>query len=561
MTAADTNQTTAGDTPPAQAQAPTQPPAPAPGMPFRQAIPYIAASVLLALSQGLGQGFVSTNIPQFAGDLGITTTDASWLMAAYMIPRASLPLMLIKIRTQFGLRRFAEIGIAIYVLVAFASVWISDLRSAVVVQFLSGAAAAPLSTLAFLYMLEPLGQAWKMRLGLPMALAFLMTMPSLARVISPALIGDGDLTWVHLTALGLAMISLAMVFRLPLKPVPHQKVIQPLDFLSFGLIFFGFGGFVVGFIMGPIHWWTAEPWIGVLIVVAIAALTLAVIIELNRKNPLLDIRWLVTPAMLHLTIALFLFRLILSEQSAGAPRMFQVLGVTPSQMVTLFSVICAASILGGLACVAWIKPNREAYFHLVALILIGTGAWMDSHSTMDTRPEQFLISQAMIAFAGMLFMPTALMAGLLAALKKGPNYLLSFVIVFLSTQSIGGVLGSGAFLSIINWRQALHFQVLSEQFQITNGITTAEIARRMAELAPQISDPAILQAQAVSLMAQDAAKQAYVMAYNDAYFLTFLVAIAGAAALHLHLFRDWLWLRKFAPALTPTPDRKTESGQ
>ena len=561
MTAADTNQTTAGDTPPAQAQAPTQPPAPAPGMPFRQAIPYIAASVLLALSQGLGQGFVSTNIPQFAGDLGITTTDASWLMAAYMIPRASLPLMLIKIRTQFGLRRFAEIGIAIYVLVAFASVWISDLRSAVVVQFLSGAAAAPLSTLAFLYMLEPLGQAWKMRLGLPMALAFLMTMPSLARVISPALIGDGDLTWVHLTALGLAMISLAMVFRLPLKPVPHQKVIQPLDFLSFGLIFFGFGGFVVGFIMGPIHWWTAEPWIGVLIVVAIAALTLAVIIELNRKNPLLDIRWLVTPAMLHLTIALFLFRLILSEQSAGAPRMFQVLGVTPSQMVTLFSVICAASILGGLACVAWIKPNREAYFHLVALILIGTGAWMDSHSTMDTRPEQFLISQAMIAFAGMLFMPTALMAGLLAALKKGPNYLLSFVIVFLSTQSIGGVLGSGAFLSIINWRQALHFQVLSEQFQITNGITTAEIARRMTELAPQISDPAILQAQAVSLMAQDAAKQAYVMAYNDAYFLTFLVAIAGAAALHLHLFRDWLWLRKFAPALTPTPDRKTESGQ
>jgi len=219
------------------------------------------------------------------------------------------------------------------------------------------------------------------------------------------------------------------------------------------------------------------------------------------------------------------------------------------------------SILGGLACVAWIKPNREAYFHLVALILIGTGAWMDSHSTMDTRPEQFLISQAMIAFAGMLFMPTALMAGLLAALKKGPNYLLSFVIVFLSTQSIGGVLGSGAFLSIINWRQALHFQVLSEQFQITNGITTAEIARRMAELAPQISDPAILQAQAVSLMAQEAAKQAYVMAYNDAYFLTFLVAIAGAAALHLHLFRDWLWLRKFAPALTPTPDRKTESGQ
>lgn len=537
------------------------PPAPSSGLPLKQALLYIAASVLLALSQGLGQGFVSTNISQFAGDLGITPTNASWLMAAYMIPRASLPLMLIKIRTQFGLRQFAEISITIYVVIAFSSVWISDLRSAVVVQFLSGAASAPLSTLAFLYMLEPLGQAWKMRFGLPMVLALLMTTPSLARVVSPVLIGDGGLTWVHLTALGLAMISLAMVFHLPLKPMPHQKVIQPLDFLSFGLIFFGFGGLTVGFIMGPIHWWTAEPWIGGLIAAAVAALTLAVIIELNRKEPLLDIRWLVTPAMLHLTIALFLFRLLLSEQSSGAPRMFQVLGMAPSQMVPLFTVICIASILGGLACVAWIKPNREAYFHLVALVLIATGAWMDSHSTMGTRPEQFLISQAIIGFAGMLFMPPALMAGLIAALKKGPNYLLSFVIVFLSTQSLGGVIGSGVFLSIINWRQALHFQVLSEQFQITNGFTTGEIARRMTELAPQISDTAVLRAQAVSLMAQDMAKQAYVMAYNDAYFLTFLLAVIAVSALHLHLFRDWFWLRKFAPTLPPNPTQKTESAQ
>ena len=57
------------------------------------------------------------------------------------------------------------------------------------------------------------------------------------------------------------------------------------------------------------------------------ALAIAVAVELNRSAPLLDIRWLVSPAMLHLTATLFLFRLILSDQSAGAPRMFQVLVV------------------------------------------------------------------------------------------------------------------------------------------------------------------------------------------------------------------------------------------
>ena len=55
-------------------------------------------------------------------------------------------------------------------------------------QFLAGVTSAPLSTLAFLYFLEPLSREWKMRLGLPMALCLLMMGPSLARVISPALI-------------------------------------------------------------------------------------------------------------------------------------------------------------------------------------------------------------------------------------------------------------------------------------------------------------------------------------------------------------------------------------
>lgn len=545
---------------PAATAAPPMPgqPAPAPALPIRQALPYIGAATLLALSQGLGQGFVSTNIPQFAGDLGITTTQASWLMAAYMIPRASLPLMLIKIRAQYGLRRFAEIGITLYALVAFAAVWITDLRSAMVVQFLSGMAAAPLSTLAFLYMLEPMSQALKIVLGLPMVLALMAVGPALARVISPALIGDGGLLWVHLTALGLAMISLAVVFRLPLRPVPHAKVIQPLDFASFGLIAAGFGGLTVAFVLGPIRWWTEMPWIGWVLAGSVAALTLAVVIELHRKSPLLDIRWLATPAMLHLTATLFLFRLILSEQSAGAPRMFLMLGVAPSQITGLFAIICIASLLGGLACFAWMRPGREGHLHLAALILIAIGAWLDSQATLDTRPEQMVISQALIGFAGMLFMPPAMMAGLLSALRNGPNYILSFIIVFLSTQSLGGVLGSGIFSTLINWRQAFHMQVLSEELQPTSPATMGEIARQMTLLAPQISDSAQLKAQAVAQIARTTSSQAYVMAYNDIYFLTFLIAVAAGGGLVLHLFRDALTARA-ERRLSPSPMTEPKS--
>ncbi|MDK8872333.1 MFS transporter [Paracoccus sp. SSJ] len=513
---------------------------------------YIGASITIGLTQGLAQGFVSTNIPQIAGDLGATTTQATWLMAAFMIPRASMPLLLIKIRTQFGLRRFAEVAILVYLAVSLAAFAISDLRSAVAVQFFAGMASAPLSTLAFMYMLEPLPPQWKMRLGLPMVLATVATGPMLARVISPALMGDHGWDGLHFMALGLAAVSLGLVYALPLTSAPRVKVIAAMDLVSWLLIATGFGGLTVAFVMGSLHWWTDADWLGWVLALAIVALTLAVVIELHRKAPLLDICWLVSPAMLHLTATLLIFRLVLSEQSSGAPRMFQVLGVTQDQLVPLFALISAATVLGGLALIPFMKPERVPLFHVIALVLIAAGAFMDSHATMDTRPAQMMLSQAMIAFAGSFFLAPAMMRGLLSALARGPNYILSFVIVFLSTQSLGGAIGSGLFSTFINHRQVLHLQVLREELVAADPLTAAEIAQRSMALAPQIADVAQRNAQAVAQIAQDAGVQAYVMAYNDAYFLTFLVAAAALCALLLHLFRDWLAAR-IKPLSSSTP--------
>lgn len=522
---------------------------------------FIGASILISLTQGLAQGFISANLAQIAGEIGATTTEASWLMAAFLIPRASLTLLLIKIRTQFGLRRFAEVATIAYLLVSFAALMISDLRSAVMVQFFAGMASAPLSTLAFLYMLEPLPPQWKMRLGLPLVLTFAMLGTPLARVISPALMSDTGWISLHLLSLGMAAVALALVYLLPLTPAPRMKVIAPLDIFSFLLIAVGFGGLTVAFVMGSTYWWTEAPWLGWTLVVSILSLTAAVVIELHRKAPLLDIRWIMSPAILHLTATLLIFRLILSEQSAGAPRMFQVLGVTQDQLVPLFSVIVVASLVGGLACIPFMKPQNVARFHVVALVLIAAGAWMDSQSTVETRPHQMMLSQAMIAAAGSLFLAPAMMRGLMSALARGPNYILSFVIVFLSTQSLGGAIGSGVFTTLINHREAFHLEVLREQISLTSPLVNSAIAARVAAVSPQITDPVQARVQAVSMIGTDMTTQAYVLAYNDLYFLTFLIACLTLFMLLLHMGRDWLALRLKPghppPIPVPAPDNAT----
>ena len=519
-------------------------------VPLPRILAYVATSIFIALTQGFAQGLVPAVLPQIAGQIGATTTEATWLVVAFMVPKTAVPLLLIKIRTQFGLRLFTEVGVSCFVLVSALALFESDLRATVAVQFLSGLSSASLSTLAFLYMLEGLAPALKMRLGLPLALTFLSLGSPLARVVAPPLMGDGSWQVLHLLVLGMALVSLALVFLLPLKPMPRAKVIAPMDVASFALIATALGGLTAVFSMGPTLWWTAVPWLGWTLALSFAAMAIAVVIELHRKVPLIDVHWITSGPILHLAGVLLLLRLILSEQAAGAPRMFMALGLGPDQLTGLFGAIVAASIAGGIACAAVMKPGRESRIHLFALLLIALGAWLDSRSTIDTRPAQMLASQSMIAFAAAMFLPPAMMSGLLQALAKGPAYILSFVIVFLTTQAIGGTLGSGLFTTFINERQAVHLAELANNLPVTSQIVSGQVAALTRGMSGVLTDPLLRQAQAVSQIADEAGAQAFVLAYNDAFLLTALAAAGAAIILVLHMLRDRM-AGAAAPAIAP----------
>ncbi|WP_138469434.1 MFS transporter [Poseidonocella sp. HB161398] len=529
---------------------------PAPAAPARppllakpplEAMGYMMAAVFIALSQSLGQGFLTANIRQLAGELGASVTDTTWLTVAFIAPRASLPLMLIKIRTQYGLRRFAEVSIAIYMGVAFLSLWTADLHSAMVVELLSGISAAPLSTLAFLYMLEPLPQERKLAIGLPLALTFISLGTPLARAISPYLMADGGWFNILLLKLGMAMVSLYLVYRLPLVSAPRVKVIKGLDLVSFSLIAGAFAGLVACFTTGYTYWWTAAPWMGQVLACSIGALVLALVIELHRKEPLLDVRWLTTPAMLHLTAALLIFRIILSEQATGAPGLFQALGFANEQMAPLFWTISAATLAGGIVCCFVLKPERVPYIHMVALLMIAGGAWMDAQSALDIVPDQMILSQAIIGFAAALFLPPAMATGLVTALRKGPQYLLSFIIVFLSSQILGGTIGSGLFRTFTAARISAHAAALKDQLLAGDAMVGARITDLAASLSSTVTDPAARKAEALASLGSSVTRQATVAAYNDVFALTAALALGALAVLVLHVALNALRARMAPP--------------
>src|SRR5690606_29900283 len=92
------------------------------------------------------------------------------------------------------------------------------------------------------------------------------------------------------------------------------------------------GLFAIVLVVGRLYWWTSATWLGWLIVGAIAAGMAVAVIELNRKDHLLDIRWLTSREIIHFTGALLVFRIILSEQSSGAIYFLRAMGLQNEQL-------------------------------------------------------------------------------------------------------------------------------------------------------------------------------------------------------------------------------------
>lgn len=525
----------------------TAAPASLPMHPLRCAA-YIAASTLLSMTQGLGMNLIATNIPQIQGYLGATNTEATWLIAAYMAPNVSLSIALIKIRNQFGLRNFAELSLAIFVLVSLLHLFVTDLQSAIMIRFVSGIAAAPLSSLAFLYMLEAFTPARKMTIGICLVLTNISLASPLARLLSPTLLDIGQWQGLYMFEIALAFIAFGVIYILPLTPMPRAKVIEKLDIVSYLLIAIGFGCTAVVLVTGRLYWWREAPWLGVLLAIAVVTVIAAVVIELNREKPLLDIRWIASKEIVHFAGTILLFRLAVSEQSSVANNFFQNLGLQNDQISLLYIISMLSMIAAGLCCAAVMSPERVPAIHAVALVFLIIGSYMDSQSTNLTRPSNMYVSQAFIAAATALFLPPAMSVGLASALKRGPNYILSFIIVFLSTQSLGGLLGQSAFGSFITIREKFHSNILAEHIVMSDPLVIQRAAQLANAYGRVISDKVLLNGQSISLLSQQATREANILAYNDAFLLIAAISLCALIALLTHVAIGGLLRSRTTPA-------------
>ena len=496
---------------------------------------YVMASLIIGMTQGLGINLVGSNLPGIQGSLGISNVESYWLIAAYTATSVTGTILLYKIRTQFGFRRFGEYGLLFFAVASMAQMFTHDFQTAVAVRAVMGFAMASLGPLALFYMFEIFPPAKKLTAGLCFGLAGSQISLPISRIISPHLLDLGH--WHQLTMLesGLSLICLAIIWILPLTHPPRVKVFERTDWISYPLIATAVACMSIVLTMGRYYWWQEKDWIGEVLVVGIIALTLSFMVELRRKNPIIDLRWLMTPEMLLFTGSMLFVRMLLSEQTTGMVGFLNLVGLLNEQLITLFCIILAATF-AGLVFVSIIhKANRIVYIHLFSIALIAVAAWMDAHSTVDTRPEQFYLTQGMVAFGGAIFLPTSLWLGFIRALQYGQSQIISFVLVFLSTQNVGAQVG-GAFHGTIQiLREKFHSSVLVEGISLQNPLVVERLAQYSHLLKPVLNDGTQLNAEAVAQLSLKVTQQAGLLAYNDVFMVVFYMSLGCFAVLCAHI--------------------------
>lgn len=509
-----------------------------PDHPTSRRVAYLLIGIFVGLTGGLGNALITTNLAYIQGSLGLYSDEAAWLPAVYVMTNVCANLVLVKYRQEFGLQPFVRCVLVAYAAATLAHLFVHEFWTAVLIRAVSGIAAGGLTTLCILYALQAM-PAPKRLMGILLGVSVPQLAIPLARVVAPSLLEWGDWRMAYFFELGLALVALAMVLALPVPPSERSKAFERTDFLTMALIFPGVALLCAVLALGRIVWWTDAPWVALALIGAILLITAAVLVEHYRINPLVQIRWIGRREMVRIALIAISVRILLSEQTFGSIGLLSALGMGTDQFRTLYAVILLASIAGIAAAVLTFDPKNVGRPIRIACIAIAVGAFMDAGATNLTRPANLYLSQALIGFGALLFIGPAMVIGISRVLLAGPQYFITWIVVFNATQNLGGQIGSAFFGTFQAIREKFHSHSLVQEILLTDPVVAQRLSAGARTIGNVIADPALRTAEAAALLSQQVTREAHILAYNDVFLLIGILACLALVWGLMIQFRMW----------------------
>jgi len=499
-----------------------------PPHPLHRRMAYGAVGLATGIAATFPNGLVTVNVPNLSGPLGVYVAQASLLPAIYVAMNATGNLSLVKARIQFGIFPVTNFLLLLYAGLGLLQILLPGFIMAVLVRAASGVTAAGLTTLTIYYFLQVFTPKTR-PLALVIAIGLLQLGPALARLVPVDVLASDGWYGLHLIEPAVAFLVLALINALPLPPSECAKAFEKLDFVTIGLMVPGML-LVCGVLgVGRFYWWSDASWLGWMLAAAIPLFAAAILIESHRAKPMLQVSWLASGDILRFAGVAALVRLALAEQTYGSVGLLTLGGLNNDQLHTLFLWVALAMVLGIITACLTLSQERLRLQIMAAALCIAAGAFIDSGATNVTRASELYLSQALIGFGTTLFIGPALVFGFLRMLAKGASHFVTFVVLFSTTQNVGGIAGSALLGSYQVIQTRAHAASLQDHLLAADPQVVQRIQSGTSAVAGVIADPALRGAQGTALLGQRLTTEANVLAYNDVFRFVAFLALATAA--------------------------------
>jgi len=273
-----------------------------------------------------GNTTLNIALPVLSRDLAASESQLQWAVAAYSLVFAGLLFTTGALGDRYGRKGALQFGLAIFFVASVLASQSSDITQITICRAVMGLGAAFImpSTLSILVNVFPARERAK-------AIAIWATTTGVAGATGPLIAGwalghfwYGSAFLVYVPVLVVAFVG--CWFLVPTSRSPHEQRADPLGSL---LSIVGIGALVYGFIEAPDKGWTAPVTLAAF-ATGFVVLTLFVLWELHRDEPMLDMRYFRNPrfsvgsgAMMLVFLAMYGVLLLTSQY-------FQlVLGFTP----------------------------------------------------------------------------------------------------------------------------------------------------------------------------------------------------------------------------------------
>jgi len=100
-------------------------------------------------------------------------------------------------------------------------------------------------------------------------------------------------------------------------------------------------------------------------------------------------------------------------------------------------------------------------------------------------------------------------------------------------RNLGGSIGIAMLSTMIERREHFHFSVLAEAMTQNAVLTQHRLGAMIASMQAHVLDPIAARGQALGLIATQVRREAYVMAYSDAFWIIGVGLIISLAAIAL----------------------------